>query len=167
MANEKEIRVLYPVTGQNDVTAAIYKPDNTIRDTQTAIALTDSGHPGLYSNDAVSITIEAGDLIYPAVGGVRYGAGIEYRPAVTIINIAEVVTAILAANGFTVGGTLTVSDLYKYLAGWIVGNLKDKSGEVGVEVGVYQTTDADDVNTVIFETTLRTEGTPRKEVTII
>ena len=162
MANEKEIRVSYPISGLGNVTAAIYKPDNTIRDIQTAVALTDLGHPTLYSNDAVSITIEAGDTIQPAVAGQTYGAGEEYIPAVTVFNIAEIVAAILSANGFTDGGTLTVSELYKILAAWTAGDLIDKIGEDKV----YQVKDADN-DTVVMETTLDPAGPRYKQVVIL
>ena len=80
MANENEIVVAYPVSGLATITVAIYKPDLTIRDSQTAVALVDTDHLNLYSN-AGSITIEAGDVIKPAVAGVSYGNGGVYKEA--------------------------------------------------------------------------------------
>ena len=74
MANELEIIVVYPVSGLATITVAIYNPDLTIRDSQTAVALVDTDHLNLYSN-AGAITIEPGDIIKPAVDGVNFGNG--------------------------------------------------------------------------------------------
>jgi len=84
MANELEIVVVYPVSGLATVTAAIYKPDLTIRDSQTAVALSDTDHLNLYANLG-SITIEPGDVIKPAVAGVNFGNGSIYKEAENII----------------------------------------------------------------------------------
>jgi len=78
MANE--IAIVYPVSGLATVTIAIYKPDLTIRDGQTAEALSDSGHLNLYGNTD-AITVVAGDIIKPAVAGVNFGNGGIYKEA--------------------------------------------------------------------------------------
>ena len=87
MANEGVIKVQYALTGKADITAAIYKPDDTIRDSQTAEALDDSGHAGLYTNSG-AITIEPGDNVIVKDGALIIGGG-EYQPEVTVANVAD------------------------------------------------------------------------------
>ena len=78
MANKNEIIVIYPVAELATLTIAIYKPDLTIRDSQTAEVLSDTNHLNLYSNPN-AITVEPGDIIKPAVDGVCYGNGDIYK----------------------------------------------------------------------------------------
>jgi len=76
MANQKAIKIIYYETGETDFTALIYKPDDTIR--QTAFALSDTGHLGLYSNPD-SISIELGDTVVIYKGSAIYD-GFVYMP---------------------------------------------------------------------------------------
>lgn len=74
---------------------------------------------------------------------------------------------LLETSGFTIGGTLTISNLFKIIAAWIAGTLRLKSEETNI----YETLDADDDLTVIMETTLITkpdpDTDPYKEVDIL
>lgn len=104
MANEKAIKVQYALTGEADITAAIYKPDDTIRDAQSAVALVDTGHLGLYSN-AGAITIEPGDTIIVKDGAVIIGGDTFVGDANSInqiLNLAEADFQIVqdAVNGW-------------------------------------------------------------------
>ena len=79
MANEGVIKFSHPVSGLATLTAQIRKPDDTLRDAQSAEALDDSTHDSLYSN-AGAITIETGDsVIIDLVGTPAIGGG-EYQP---------------------------------------------------------------------------------------
>ncbi len=209
MANEGVIKVDYPVTGLGTLTAAILKPDDTTRDSQTAVALVDTGHLGRYSN-AGAITIEAGDTVKISIGG-AYLSSAEYIPDVTVANpddckadvsaiaadvaglngdamrgtngantvvpdvagtaatliaalnnvtAGEVVTALLASTGVTVGGTWTFATLLKVLAAWAAGNARSKSATVD------EILDPDNETTVIAEVTL-SKTTPFKTVEIL
>lgn len=152
MANEGVITVDFADTERNDVTVAIRKSDNTIRDSQSAVALSDTGHLGYYTNLG-AITIEAGDKVSVSVAGVPIGAGEEYQPE-------------LAATGFTEGGAMSVKTLYRLMAAKVAGILKLKLGETNI----YQTLDPDNDSTIIMETTLKTEpeaGEFYKEVNIL
>jgi len=82
MSNEGTIKVVHAVAGLLTVTAKILKPDDTVRDSQTAIVLSDSGHANLYTNSG-AITLEAGDSIVPYFDGVSYGNGERYEPIVS------------------------------------------------------------------------------------
>ncbi len=88
MANEGVIKVVYPVSGLATLTAKILKPDDTVRDGQSAVSLDDSGHVNLYTN-AGAITIEVGDSIVPYVDGVNYGNGEIYRDAKEVMKWLE------------------------------------------------------------------------------
>ncbi len=85
MANEGVIKVVYPVSGLGTLTAKILKPDDTVRDAQSAVALDDTGHVNVYTNPG-AITIVEGDSIVPYVGGVNFGNGETYRPALVDLN---------------------------------------------------------------------------------
>jgi len=88
MANEGVIKVVYPIPGLATITAKILKPDDTVRDGQTAVALDDTGHANVYTN-AGAITIEAGDNVIPYVDGVNYGSGETYQPDATVVNVDD------------------------------------------------------------------------------
>ena len=85
MANEGVIKVVYPVAGLGTLTAKILKPDDTVRDAQSAVALDDTGHVNGYTNNG-AITIVEGDSIVPYVGGVNFGNGETYRPTLVDLN---------------------------------------------------------------------------------
>ena len=74
---------------------------------------------------------------------------------------AELVTALLAATGFTAGGTMTVETLYKNLAAWVAGTWQNKSGSTTIK----ELLDADDNATVVAEHTL-SASTPYREVDV-
>jgi len=84
MANEGVIKLTHPVASLGTITCKILKPDDTVRDGQTAIALTDSGHDNLYSN-AGAVTIEAGDSVLYYQDGVNI-TGKEYQEEATVVN---------------------------------------------------------------------------------
>lgn len=86
MANEGVIKVSFPVSGLGTLTAKILKPDDTVRDGQSAVALTDNTHIYLYTN-TVAITIKSGDSIVPLLSGAGIGAGATYRPEVNVVEI--------------------------------------------------------------------------------
>lgn len=72
----KEIAINYPATGKATVTAKVFQPSGAVRESYTAIALSDSGHSGLYLGDAA--LIEIGDLVQilddsVIIGGGEYG----------------------------------------------------------------------------------------------
>lgn len=87
MANEGVIKINYFDDGEVDITCKILKPDDTVRDAQTDVALDDAGHVNLYTNDG-AITIEAGDSVIPYKGGVNINAAFEYIPEVTVVGFA-------------------------------------------------------------------------------
>ena len=146
MANEGEIKINYPIAGLSGMTARISKPDNTIRDGQTAVVLDDDVLDNTYTNTG-AITIEPGDTITPYLNGVNFGSAGTYQ-------------AMLAYDGFTVGGTMTLKTLFKIIAAFIKGTLRLKSGETKI----YETLDADDNATVVLTSTLDGETSPFKEV---
>lgn len=73
----------------------------------------------------------------------------------------DVVTALMADTGFTVGGTMNYEKLLKILAAWVSGNWRDKSGEDDIK----ELLDADDKATVILEMTL-SKTTPARLITV-
>lgn len=85
MANEGVIKVAFPEAGLGTLTAKILKADDTVRDSQTAVALNDTGHTYLYTNPG-AITIESGDSIVPLLSGAGIGAGRTYLPEVNVVN---------------------------------------------------------------------------------
>ncbi len=74
----------------------------------------------------------------------------------------DIVAALMADTGFTVGGSMTYEELMKLLAAWIAGNWRDKSGDADTK----QLLDADDAATVVLEMSLL-ETTPQRTITII
>lgn len=107
MANEGVIKVQYALTGEADITAAIYDSTDTIRDAQSAVALTDAaGRLGLYTN-AGAITIEPGDSVIVSDGGVIIGGNTYQGDADVIdqiLNLCEADIQIVqdAVNGWHV-----------------------------------------------------------------
>ena len=79
MANEGILKFGWPTASLGTVTAKILKPDDTVRDSQSAVALDDSGHAKLYTNPG-AITIQTGDTIQVFIGSVLAGPGTEFRP---------------------------------------------------------------------------------------
>ncbi len=96
MANEGVIKFQYPISGLGNVTAKIRKADDTIRDGQSAVPLTDSGHAFLYTNSG-SITIQPGDSVLPFVGSESRSGG-EYRPESRAVSLSTTVAAIPVAD---------------------------------------------------------------------
>ena len=92
MANEGVIKVSYPVSGLGTWTAKILKPDDTVRDSQTAVALNDTGHAYLYTSPG-AVTIESGDSIIPLLSGAGIGAGRTYRPEVNAVEVGGLAPA--------------------------------------------------------------------------
>jgi len=74
---------------------------------------------------------------------------------------ADIITALKASTGWTVGGVWTFDKLMKVLAGWIAGTKRDKSGVSGVQ----EILDPDDGETVIAEITA-SATTPYVQVTV-
>ena len=96
MANEGVIKVQYAVASSVTVTAKILKPDDTVRDAQTAVALDDTGHANLYTNTG-AITIQPGDSIVVYDGAVNKGAD-EYRPETRAVSLRTTVATIPVAD---------------------------------------------------------------------
>ena len=153
MANEGVIKAQYALAGEADITAKILKPDDTVRDAQTAVALDDSGHANVYTN-AGAITIEAGDSIIAYDGAVNIG-GETYLPEVTVNNIAAMVTAVWAkamsdlAQGIpsATASVLTAIN-YLYMA------LRNKITTTSTEMAVYK----DDGTTKAIKAVLSDDG---------
>ncbi len=101
MANEGVIKVQFPIAGLGTVTAKILKPDDTVRDAQTAVALDDTGHPNIYTNPG-AITIVEGDSKVAYVGAVNVG-GETHRQALVDLNSYDppTDTEMLAAHATT------------------------------------------------------------------
>jgi len=71
-----EIAVNYSATGKATVTAKVFQPNGSVRESYTAISLSDSGHNGFYLGDAP--LIEIGDIVQilddgTIIGGGEYG----------------------------------------------------------------------------------------------
>jgi len=112
MANESVITVIYPVSGLATLTAKILKPDYTVRDSQTAVALTDSGHVNVYTNSG-AITIQPGDTIVPYVDSVNYGSGGVYRPDTSAVALRTTVSQIETEDiSFRLAAGATDDDAY-------------------------------------------------------
>jgi hypothetical protein len=82
--------------------------------------------------------------------------------ALNDITAADVITALKAMTGITVGDTWTFAEWCKILAAFAAGKWQDKTGVPGT----YQILDPDDGTTVIFEITPKAT-TPQRTVTII
>ena len=157
MANEGVIKVQYPVAGLTTITAKILKPDDTVRDGQTAVALRDDqeiNQDNLYSNPG-AITIEPGDSILAYLSGVNFTAG-EYQPEVTVINpddckmtASELEAAMKAITGITVGGTWTWEKIMKITTAFVGGDWRLSADGTKQEL-----MDAENGTTVILEQTL-------------
>lgn len=151
MANE--IKVNYPETGLSTLTAKVYKPDGTIRDGQTSISLSDSGHPGLYLGNAV---VYAGDIIQIWNSNQIIGADL-YRPVLTEESIIQ---ALKASTGWTAGNTYTLAQVIKILAAWSAGQWVTGSG------GAYNVRDIENTSTNVLSVAL-SQSSPYKIVTIL
>ncbi len=97
MANEGVIKFGWHVDGLATVTAKILKPDDTVRDAQTAEALDDSGHANLYTN-AGAITIQTGDTVQVTIGSVLVGPGTEYRPETAAVSLRTTIASVSVAD---------------------------------------------------------------------
>jgi hypothetical protein len=73
----------------------------------------------------------------------------------------DATVALLAASGFTAGGTLTVTKLLKSLAAFIEGTYKIKAGTTDT----WQVSDADNKNVNVLEIQLKENADPYKQVT--
>ena len=98
MANEGVIKINFYQSGEENITCKILKPDDTVRDAQSAIALIDTDHDNLYSN-AGAITIEAGDSVVPYWGAANLNAAFEYLPKASAITVADKTGYKLASDG--------------------------------------------------------------------
>ncbi len=96
MANEGVIKVQYALAGEADITVKILKPDDTVRDSQTAEALSDSGHANIYSNSG-AITIQPGDTVAAYDGAVNIGGGV-YRPDTSTVALKTTVASVDTAD---------------------------------------------------------------------
>ncbi len=166
MANEGVIKVQYPDSGLATITCKILKPDDTVRDGQTSVALTDSGHVNVYSNTG-AVTIEAGDSVLFYISGVNFTGG-EYQPEVTVINpddckmdANELANAMKAITGITVGGTWTWEKIMKIATAWIAGNWRDKPNDNTKQ----ELMDAEDGTEIILEQTLK-KTTPYRTIVV-
>ena len=85
MANE--IAVVYPDTGEADVTVDVRQPDGSVR--QSGIVMDDTGHLGLYLGDCA--TIAAGDISILKKAGVIIPAcsGGVYQPESVIVPASQ------------------------------------------------------------------------------
>ena len=92
MANENVIKVGFHISGLATVTAVILKPDGSVRDSQSAVALTDSGHVNSYRN-AGAITIQTGDEVQAFNSGVFLGNGI-FRPETSAVSLNTTIAAV-------------------------------------------------------------------------
>ena len=97
MANEGILKFGWPTAGVGNVTAKILKPDDTVRDSQSAVALDDSGHAKLYTN-ASAITIQTGDTIQMSIGSTLVGPGTEFRPETAAVALRTTIASISVAD---------------------------------------------------------------------
>jgi len=97
MANEGIIKVQYATAGLDTITVKILKPDDTVRDGQSAVELTDAGHANLYTNTG-SVSIYAGDSVVAYDDDVNIG-GAEFMPEVTIVGVRMVWSVLETQRG--------------------------------------------------------------------
>jgi hypothetical protein len=110
--NEGEIKFGYVVAGLGTITASIRKPDDTVRDSQTAVALTDSGHDSLYTNTD-AITIQAGDTIMVFIGS-AFVVAAEYRPETSAVALRTTISGgIVADTAFVIADGPAFAGAYK------------------------------------------------------
>ena len=128
MANEGILKFGWPTAGLGTVTAKIVKPDDTVRDSQSAVALDDSGHDKLYTN-AGAITIQTGDTVQVSINSTLAGPGTEYRPETaavalrtTIASVSVAVTKFVLTDGPAIADILfnAVIELYDNSGGFSV-----------------------------------------------
>ena len=128
MANEGILKFGWPEAGLLTVTAKILKPDDTVRDSQSAVALDDSGHDKLYTN-AGAITIQTGDTIQVSIGTDLVGPGTEFRPETaavalrtTIASVSVADTKFVLTDGPAIAGILfnAVIEIYDISGGFSV-----------------------------------------------
>ena len=74
------------------------------------------------------------------------------------VDTAAIATAILAASGFTSGGTTTVANVLKFLAAWIEGTWNLKEGTTDT----WEVSDADSKNVPVLEAQLSRRENPYK-----
>lgn len=97
MANEGELKFGWPTAGLGTVTAKILKPDDTVRDSQSAVALDDSSHAKLYTNGS-AITIQTGDTVQVFDGTDLIGPGKEYRPETAAVALRTTIASVSVAD---------------------------------------------------------------------
>ena len=97
MANEGVLKFGFPEAGLGNMTAKIFKPDDTIRDSQSAVALDDSGHDKLYTN-ADAITIQTGDTVQVFKGTDLVGPGTEFRPETAAVALRTTIAGNINAD---------------------------------------------------------------------
>ncbi|HDZ14726.1 hypothetical protein LCGC14_0844610 [marine sediment metagenome] len=97
MANEGVLKFGWPTAGLANVTAKILKPDDTVRDSQSAEALDDTGHDKLYTN-AGAITIQTGDTVQVFIGTDLVGLGTEYRPETASVALRTTIASVSVAD---------------------------------------------------------------------
>lgn len=156
MANENVIKARYRIAGLATMTCKILKPDDTVRDGQTAVPVNDTGHVNVYSNPG-AVTVEAGDTIAFYIGAASVG-GYEFRPETR--NNAAAIAALFASTGVTVGGTMTYQQMLQIRSAWGAGTWRDKSGSPGV----YELLDPDN-DSVVLTITI-SETTPQRSIEV-
>ena len=113
MANEGILKFGWPTAGLGTVTAKILKPDDTVRDSQSAEALDDSGHAKLYTNTG-AITIQTGDTVQVFIGSVLVGPGVEFRPETAAIALRTTIAGnITPDTAFDITDGPAIADILK------------------------------------------------------
>lgn len=175
MANEGAIKINYFDAGENDITCKILKPDDTVRDTQTAVALDDTGHANLYTNNG-PITIEAGDSVVPYKSGVNINAAFEYIPEVTVgdkTGFSLSTPAILAIWHQLTAAVVTVSTMGKLVIDFLNATITSRApaNEYDTQLDVNISTRATpaDVATALttYDGPTRAEATSDKDEIIV
>lgn len=162
MANEGVLKFNHPISGLGTVTAKILKPDDTVRDNQTAEVLDDIGHANLYTNDG-GITIFAGDSVQFSIAGVNITAG-TYQPEVSVVNLAEAMKAITGLS--VAGGTWTWEKIMRITTAFIAGNWRVKSSDISKQ----ELMDAENGTTIILEQSITrspSAGNKYRNITVL
>ena len=96
MANEGVLKFGWATAGLGTITARILEPDETGRNSQTAVALDDTSHDKLYTNNG-AITIQAGDTVQVFVGSDLAGSG-EFRPETVAVALRTTIASVSVAD---------------------------------------------------------------------
>ncbi len=113
MANEGILKFGWPTAGLLTVTAKILKPDDTVRDSQSAEPLDDSGHDKLYTN-AGAITIQTGDTVQVFISTDLVGPGTEFRPETAAVALRTTIAGNITADiAFDITDGPAIADILK------------------------------------------------------